>query len=301
MICPKCGSNNIEGSSFCIKCGINLKTIQQNNTNINDMPIQNQQPVNNQLNQAVQQPIYNNQQQNNFQMNINNQSNVNTSAEALNYFMYAVNVLLKPFKTFKEEESKLCNTKTSLIFSAIVAVMMMIAALIKSMITAVFSKTIDFSTYEYKTSVDFSKLKDLDWLSLIGKNLLIFIGVIVAIAGVYYIMCLIFKKTSNFIKILSISASSLIPYTILGLIISPILSKIWMPLSIITMIIGVVYSLLIFINLMDDTVTFDKIDTKIFFHLICLAILGSIGYYLYTKLMVSNVPNNINDLLDMFG
>ena len=28
MICPNCNSNNIEGSSFCVKCGANLKEIQ---------------------------------------------------------------------------------------------------------------------------------------------------------------------------------------------------------------------------------------------------------------------------------
>ena len=28
MTCPKCGANNIDGSSFCIKCGANLKELQ---------------------------------------------------------------------------------------------------------------------------------------------------------------------------------------------------------------------------------------------------------------------------------
>lgn len=300
MTCPNCGANNIDGSSFCIKCGTNLKDVQVN-INVNNAPIQSEQPMNNQQEQPVQRPIYNNQPQNNYQQPMNNQNNVNVSNAPLNYLMYIVAILLKPFKCFKEEEAKLRNTKTSLIFSSIIAGAMMLITLFKAMIAVVFTKTMDYSTFKYKTSVDFSRLKDLDWLSLIGKNLLIFAGVIVAIALVYYIVSLIFKKSTNFIKMLSISATSLIPYIVLGMIVSPLIGKIWAPLSIFAMIIGVVYSLLIFINLINDDLVFDSVDSKIYFHLICLSILGSAGYYLFMKLMVSSVSNNLNDLLNLFG
>lgn len=300
MTCPNCGANNIDGSSFCIKCGTNLKDVQVN-INVNNAPIQSEQPMNNQQEQPVQRPIYNNQPQNNYQQPMNNQNNVNVSNAPLNYLMYIVAILLKPFKCFKEEEAKLRNTKTSLIFSSIIAGAMMLITLFKAMIAVVFTKTMDYSTFKYKTSVDFSRLKDLDWLSLIGKNLLIFAGVIVSIALVYYIVSLIFKKSTNFIKMLSISATSLIPYIVLGMIVSPLIGKIWAPLSIFAMIIGVVYSLLIFINLINDDLVFDSVDSKIYFHLICLSILGSAGYYLFMKLMVSSVSNNLNDLLNLFG
>lgn len=300
MTCPNCGANNIDGSSFCIKCGTNLKDVQVN-INVNNAPMQSEQPMNNQQEQPVQRPIYNNQPQNNYQQPMNNQNNVNVSNAPLNYLMYIVAILLKPFKCFKEEEAKLRNTKTSLIFSSIIAGAMMLITLFKAMIAVVFTKTMDYSTFKYKTSVDFSRLKDLDWLSLIGKNLLIFAGVIVSIALVYYIVSLIFKKSTNFIKMLSISATSLIPYIVLGMIVSPLIGKIWAPLSIFAMIIGVVYSLLIFINLINDDLVFDSVDSKIYFHLICLSILGSAGYYLFMKLMVSSVSNNLNDLLNLFG
>lgn len=301
MTCPNCGANNIDGSSFCIKCGSNLKDIQQSNANIDNTSIQNEQLMNNQPEQPMQQQTIYNQTQNNYQQSINNQSNVNVSNAPLNYFAYVIAILLKPFKSFKEEEKKLCNTKTSLIFSSIVAGAMMLITLLKAMIATVFTKSMDYSTFKYKTSVDFSRLKDLDWLSLIGKNLLIFAGVVVALALVYYIVSLIFKKSANFIKLLSISATSLIPYILLGMIVSPLIGKIWAPLSVFAMVIGAVYSLLIFINLINEDLSFDSIDLKIYFHLICLSILGSAGYYLYMKLMVSSVSTNINDILNMFG
>jgi len=316
MICPKCGANNIDGSSFCIKCGTNLKEMSQMTQQpINNMSTQNVQPQNNQVTQMAAQPVINNQQPviNNQQPVINNQpqtinqqpvinqNNANVNNSPLNYLTYIINVLLKPFKTFKEEETKLCNPKTSLIFSAIVAVTMMLITLFKTMISSIFVKTIDYSTYEYKTTVNFSQLKNLDWVGLLVKNLLIFAGVIVAIALIYYIVSLMFKKSTNFIKMLSVSATSLIPYIALGMIVSPILGKIWTPLSIIATVAGAVYSLLIFINLMNEDLIFDNVDLKIYFHLICLSILGSAGYYLYMKLMFSSVSKDLNDLLNIFG
>ncbi len=321
MICPKCGANNIDGSSFCIKCGTNLKEMpQMTQQPINNVPTQNVQPQNNQVTQMAaqpvmnqvqtnydqpvinnQQPVINTQPQTNYQQPVINQNNANVNNSPLNYLTYIINVLLKPFKTFKEEETKLCNPKTSLIFSAIVAVAMMLITLFKAMISSIFVKTIDRSTYEYKTTVDFSQLKNLDWVGLLVKNLLIFAGVIVAIALIYYIVSLMFKKSTNFIKMLSVSATSLIPYIALGMIVSPILGKIWTPLSIIATVIGAVYSLLIFINLMNEDLVFDNVDLKIYFHLICLSVLGSAGYYLYMKFMVSSVSKDLNDLLNIFG
>lgn len=293
MICPKCGANNMDGSGFCIKCGTNLKDIQPQQTYFhNEAPTQNAQ-VNVQA-----QPVYYQQP---VEQPSNHQQSGNVSNAPLNYLMYIVAILLKPFECFKEEESKLCNTKTSFIFSAIIAGAMMPITLVKSMIAVVVTKSMDYSTFKYKTNIDFSKLKDLDWLSLIGKNFLIFAGIIVAIALVYYIVSLMFKKSTNFIKVLSISATSLIPYIVLGMIASPLVGKIWAPLSMIAVIVGVVYSLLIFINLMNEDLAFDSVDIKIYFHLICLSILGSAGYYLGMKLILSSLSTNLNDLLNLFG
>ena len=64
MICPKCGNENINGSTFCIKCGINLKELvsnqninQQNNENVNVR--QDEQIINNLNYNQVNQPTLN--------------------------------------------------------------------------------------------------------------------------------------------------------------------------------------------------------------------------------------------------
>lgn len=303
MICPKCGNENINGSTFCIKCGINLKELvsnqninQQNNENVNVR--QDEQIINNLNYNQVNQPTLN--QVNNSKENNNQQKFEEAKKTAVHYFKYAKDVLLNPYKTFKEKEVELTKTKNALIFSGILAVVMMLITLLTAMITSIFVKELSAKTFELHTVVKFSNLGDLNYLVLIGRNLLIYAGIIAAIAGVYYIVSLIFKKESKFTKLLSISATSIIPFIALGMILSPILSLIWTPLSIIAKVGGLVYSILVFMSLIKEELSFETKDLEIKFHLICLTILGTIGYYLYIKLFMAVVNNELNDLLNMF-
>lgn len=296
MICPNCGMDNIQGSSFCVKCGNKLNT-----ENVNNNFQQQVQEVNNvQANNQVGDPfVQNTMQQNNYVNNVNVVTNTN---KAMNFFMYILMILIKPFKTFKEEEEKLTDTKNSLILSGIVVGLMLVINLIKSMITTVFTKKMDYTTFKLKTVIDFSNLKNLDWLDLLGKHLLIYAGIILAIAVVYYLASLVFKKNGNFIKLLSISATSLIPFTLVGMFASFVLGKIWSPLYMVCVIVSLIYSVLILVSLINKQFEFENDDTKIYFHLICLGALAVAGYYLYMKYFVlGTISSKVSDVLDLLG
>ncbi len=280
MICPNCGGENTEGSIFCVKCGINLKETTTQDEIKTTEPNQKKEQLNNQ--------------------STNQQKFEEVKKTAVHYFKYAKDVLLNPYKTFKEKETELTETKNALIFSGILAVVMMLITLLTAMITSIFVKELSAKTFELHTVVKFSNLGDLNYLVLIGRNLLIYAGIIAAIAGVYYIVSLIFKKESKFTKLLSISATSIIPFIALGMILSPILSLIWTPLSIIAKVGGLVYSILVFMSLIKEELSFETKDLEIKFHLICLTILGTIGYYLYIKLFMAVVNSGLNDLLNIF-
>ncbi len=280
MICPNCGGENTEGSIFCVKCGINLKETTTQNEIKTTEPNQKKEQLNTQ--------------------STNQQRIEEVKKTAVHYFKYAKDVLLNPYKTFKEKETELTETKNALIFSGILAVVMMLITLLTAMITSIFVKELSAKTLKLHTVVKFSNLGDLNYLVLIGRNLLIYAGIIAAIAGVYYIVSLIFKKESKFTKLLSISATSIIPFIALGMILSPILSLIWTPLSIIAKVGGLVYSILIFMSLIKEELSFETKDLEIKFHLICLTILGTIGYYLYIKLFMVTVNSGLNDLLNIF-
>lgn len=303
MTCLKCGTNNIDGSTFCIKCGTKLNTFSHLNTNneLLQKNLNNEQSVGQ---QSIEQPQVNYSQpisnQSAFNQVLDEQQLTNISKPQFNYLMFIIALFLKPYRCFKEEEEKLNDTKTSIILCLIVAFSMVLIQLIRAILDSIFPNTLDSSTLNYKTTLDLGGLKNLDWGNLLGKNLLLYIGIIVGIALVYYIVSLIFKKNTNFIKMLSISTTSLVPFVLLGMVVSPILGKIWFPLSIFSGIAGGVYSLFILINLIDDNIKFDVIDIKIYFHLICFTILSGAGYYLYMKLLESSITNNLYDLLSFF-
>ncbi len=285
MKCPKCGGENINGSTFCIKCGVNLKQFE----NVTQDVTQN-------VTQDVVQNVVQNQPSNN-----NQQKFDEVKKTALNYFKYAKDVLLKPYETFKNKEVELTDTKNSLVFSGIVSVIMMLVTFITTIFSSIIVQEISEKTYKEHTVIKFSNLGDLNYLTLIGRNLLVYAGIILAIALIYYIVSLMFKKDTKFTKLLSISATSVIPFIALGMIVSPILDLIWYPLALITKIGGLVYSILVFISLIKEEVSFDNKDMEIRFHLICLTILGTIGYYIYTKLFMVTINNELNDFMNMFN
>ncbi len=275
MNCPKCGTQNLDTSKFCVKCGEPLVSTN-NNSSVSVESINN--AINNNQTNGVS--TANN--------SINNTVNT-TNTASLNYFAYFIAVILKPHKTFKEEESKLSNPKTSILLSVIVTGIMTLITLLASIISVIFVKSYDLNTFKTVTKISFDGLKNLNYVSLIFKNFLIYIGIIFAIAGVYYIASLIFKKSINFMKQLAITATAIIPLILSVLLLAPILSKIWIILSVIVSIVGVLYTLFIYFNLVDSELTFDNVDTKIYFHLICCSVILIAFYFLSTHLIVSSL------------
>lgn len=319
MNCPNCGASNIDNSSFCVECGAKLTEPQPHQTNnVVNPTVQNinqtsKPNIQSEIN--VQNPVQDNSigkvsnesnQSNTVNNTANPVNNVNSASNSaaksvsLNYFMYIIAILLRPFKCFKEEEGKMSDIKNSIIFSSIIAVSMMLINLIKSMIFVIFKKSYSLFSSGSKFTIDFSRLKTLDYASLILKNLLIYAGTIAAIALVYYLAGLIVKKSVNYIKMLSISATSLVPFVLLSMVISPILGAIWEPLAIVATVVGAVYSLLIFMNLVNEDIKFENVDKKIYFHLICLSILAIAGFYVYMSLLDSTISSGFSNLFDLF-
>ena len=291
MNCNNCGTVNAPNSKFCIKCGSALvaeQPVQNVQPQVAEQPVQSVQPQ-----VAVQpQPVENVQPQVAVQPVVNN----NVSTGTLDYVSFVIALLLKPFQAFKEEESKFNDIKVAGIFSGIVAALMMACGLLSSMISAMFVKTLDPSTFKFKTTFSFDGLKNLDYVSLIFKNLLIYAVIILIIAGVYYIGTLILKKTVSFSKLLAGTASSIVPCTLLSMLVAPILGKIWTPLSIIVLYVGFVYSIIIFVSLMNDLIGFESNDIKIKFNTICITILVLGGGYAYYKIMLNQVASSISGL-----
>ena len=329
MLCNTCGTQNPEGSKFCMKCGsvfTNVNANQSlNDNNINSMNTATNMGVNpsyNGINQNVQFENTINQNTNmanqngtsSYNSNINQGVNYNTNVMpnnvnatvtqtqsnqvgTLNIFAFIIAVILKPISSFKESAQKLEKQKNSLVLTIVLAIVMTIANLTKTVINTVR----EYNYYKGTYSWNWDNLKDFKWFNVIGKNFLIYVCAFLIIAGVFYLVSLIFKKTLPYLKSLAIVVSAFIPGVIGGMIVGPLLSFIYTPLSMLVIALSIVYSITILYELINDELKLES-DQKVYFNVVCYGVVIVIGYFAFTKLIASNLNNPlkvINDYKDI--
>ncbi len=283
MNCSKCGNLNNESAKFCVKCGNILGAA----VTPNNPPIVN--------NNITNQP----QDFNNPQIVATPQNNVSQSSKPLlNFVKYIINSIIKPVKTFKDEEDKLADLKNSFILSGIVAFAMMFINLITTILNIIVVKEYNYELTKMQTTIKFELLENLDFVSLIFKNLIINFVIILAIAGVYYLASLVAKKTTNFSKLLAVTATSFLPNIVLCSVLAPILGKIWAELYIIVFVIGLIYSFIMFIGLINENTKFENGDINIYFHVASITILAIIGYFIIMNSMSSI---DLGEIMNMFN
>lgn len=301
MNCPNCGTSNNVGSKFCIRCGQSLEGTQVST----EQPIQSSETLSQEVSS---QPINNMpiQNENNFQTNVAPQQPMNSNAAPaakvsfMGYFFIILAVILKPFTAFKEELNKFNSFKNSAIMSLIVSGVGTLINLITTMLNSVMVKSYDWSSGGYKTTWTWENLKEIKYLEVVGKNFLIYLGVIVAIAVVYYIASLIVKKQTNFSRLLGISAIAVAPMLVCSLVLSPLLALIWAELAMPITLIGAIYTIVLVYEGMNNEVLVEG-NAKYYFNLACLSILGIAAYYLYMKLFMSSISGGLEDIMDLFG
>ena len=271
MNCTNCGNQIEEGGSFCANCGTKIEIQNETTKNVEKV-----------AEESVEQP------------EINNNSANTGNGGFLNFFTYTIGTLLKPFEIFKKNEEELKDPRNAFILTGIVSIVMMIVNFIKTVLSTVIVKQYNFMTGEYKTGIELEALKDLDFMQLIVKNFLVYIAIILAVAAVYYLGSLVAKKSPSFIRLVSISATAFIPYVLLTVILSPILGKVWSDLGFISTVIGIIYSIVIFVYLANEEIAFDNKSHSLYFNLACVTTLLLIAYYVGIKAITSGILNMFN-------
>lgn len=311
MICNKCGMQNMNGTKFCVKCGNALvsQTVNQQvyqttgyqNSSVNPVNNQTQNSVSNSnmgqtmsqqyTNSNVSNPNVNqtvmNQQ---YQKNYGNTSGI-TVSECL---ASSIAFLLKPDSTLKEESSKFDNIKNSMIMTIVVSVLATLFSLIQTMFNVV--RVTKYWSSEVKW--EFSNLKEINYIKTIGTSLLVWLGIILAIAFIYYVVGLILKKKVNFPKLLGISALSIIPIVICSFVLSPLLSLINTSIGLGITVLGFVYTIVLIYEAMNQEIQLEG-NLKYYFNLICFSVIVVSIYLIATKLLASSIIG-IDNLLDLF-
>lgn len=294
MKCLKCGMENTNESKFCINCGSSLADSSVNNSNI-ELNLSNNQVDNVQtLNNNVAMTEVNNSSMSN-NINYNNTVKKLVSFPFVSYF---INLLLKPYETFKKYEEKLSDSKNSIILAVIVTLLATITTLISTIISSIRVPSYTVSKgYTYKW--DFSELKNVQFINIVFKNIIMFALIIGAIALVFYLGSLVIKKNTNFFKLLGISAGSMIPYILGSILLSTIFSIIWAPLGTAIETISIIYTLIILYELINLELNL-PIDQKIYFNLICFSILLVGGNFIYDRFITTSVTKSIDNILNSY-
>ena len=315
IVCPKCGAQNSLNTKFCIKCGnnlisqanpnvaetdipsnLNINTSIPNVTNIGDekmesVNMQSTQPVTQSVNNQFVQPDIAVPQNyvNTAAVQQSNSNHQNDDAK-FDYVKYIIGSIIKPYEKFKSNEKELSNSKNVLTMSGILVLTLTILGLVNTMISEVRVK----SFLSTKTEWVWENLKDIEYFKVIGQNLLIYAGILAAISGIYYIASLIIKRDTNFTKILAAVVTSLIPFAIASLVLSPILSMIYSILGIGITVAGLVFTLITYLELINEMVSIESENTKIYFNSICLFVVIAVGAFIAYKLVLGSLGSLIS-------
>lgn len=144
MVCKNCGTQNVEGTKVCVKCGNVMEGApevvtptqsadsNQVNLEVNNVAVtQNQNNVvtsNGTTTESVSQSAVN------AQNNTGNKINVSIFRS---YWDVIRSIILKPLSGLKEEINKFNDIKDSAIFALIVSVVALVLSFIKSVLSVV--------------------------------------------------------------------------------------------------------------------------------------------------------------------
>ena len=229
-----------------------------------------------------------------------NSNYVSNSNENLNYLSFALDIIMKPVTTIKEKIHKFEDTKLSVMFAIIVSLFATIINLVKVILATVKVRQYDWLTGKADTTWVWENLKNIKWGEVVIKNFLIYAGVLVAIALVYYLASLIIKKQASFTRLLGIATTSILPIIILNLIVAPLSRMVYAPLGNIIAIVGFIYTILLLIDGVNRELSLEDNDTKIYTNLICLSTLVIIAYYLVMQSLISSL-GSLGNIMDVFN
>ena len=273
IVCPQCGTSNASNTNFCIKCGTKLGSTTEAST-----PVQNAEPISN-IGSTLG--------------TVSTVSSSFVSQSNLNMFQFFINAIIKPFDNFHNNEEGLKDIKHVGILSGILVGALTLLNLISTIINTVRSK----SPLTNQVTWAWEKLSNVQWIKVIGTDLLMYAGILVAIAGLYFLGSLILKKSANFVQLLGATTASFVPYCVFASILSPILGMINGTLGLIVTIIGIVYTLIIVIELMNHLIEIPNPNIRMIFHAICLAIFFTVISIIIKNMIVSSIQSSLGALL----
>lgn len=198
-------------------------------------------------------------------------------------FMFILACLMKPITAIKNKINEYADVKSAGLLTVLVSLCRMIIVLLGEMIRNVIVPSGIFKSSKF--TVSFEGLKNVAYFDIIVKQTIGFIIVVAVVAGVYYVVSCVMKKTVNYFKLVSIATVSFIPMFIAGFV-ATIISYIYIPLGVFIVFATLVYSVITFIRCVNDEIKLDG-DMMVYFQTICLTVIFIITYYVLSNTISS--------------
>lgn len=288
MKCPNCGKDVKEGAKFCVSCGTSL--VEEKSKKVETEQSDNSQKV-----EEVKEKVSAKVKE--VKETAKKAADSDFMKVVLSSLMFLVNILLKPIKTLKSKIEYYSDPKNGFILAGVVALVTMIVRVVVDFVMALIQKQCQTSLFGSGSCLTIGeKLKAIPWMDITLKHLLIILITMFAIAGIYYIASLIAKKSVNFMRLLTITAISLVPACAATYLLCPIFGWINVHFGVIVGIVGMIYSLVIFFSAIKDEFKFDNADKAVYFHLICASVILIIVYFVGYNMTVSTINNSLGSL-----
>lgn len=198
---------------------------------------------------------------------------------------FVISALTKPTSTFKEKLSGFSDFKKAWQLPLITTGLFTILSVVNTIIAKVYTPAHkSFFGKEVAASWNWKKLDKFDWLQTIFSQIIAYLVPVLAITAIYYIISLIFKKKSNYFRLLTIAAVSSIPAILTTFILMPIGTIVSLNLGFIIMFAGFAYSSILVYEGFNQDIGYQN-DQRIFANTIVTITIYALAIILFTSFL----------------
>lgn len=198
---------------------------------------------------------------------------------------FVISALTKPTSTFKEKLSGFSDFKKAWQLPLITTGLFAILSVVNTIIAKVYTPAHkSFFGKEVAASWNWKKLDKFDWLQTIFSQIIAYLVPVLAITAIYYIISLIFKKKSNYFRLLTIAAVSSIPAILTTFILMPLGTIVSLNLGFIIMFAGFAYSSILVYEGFNQDIGYQN-DQRIFANTIVTITIYALAVILFTSFL----------------
>jgi len=190
----------------------------------------------------------------------------------------------EPMSYYTEESDKLKDPKNTAVYVGVIAVASSIFTLLIKLISVLLKGKECVLGYCVETPLD-ARMAQVDWWTLTWQNFLYPILIVLALASIFYLGALVIKKKLDYVKLIGLSATAMLPYLVTSVVIAPILGSLWIQLGLIITMTALLYAFTLFVFFIKYEINYkEKTDLLMYYFLGCFAAISTVVYLVINQM-----------------